>query len=49
MIKSPQQGAIEGVEFIKNHITETTSKRFDDFAGSDGVKDENQLRKILGI
>ena len=33
MIKSPQQGAIEGVDFIKNHIIETTSKRFDDFAG----------------
>ena len=49
VIKSPQQGAIEGVDFIKNHIIETTSKRFDDFAGSDGDKDENQLRKILGI
>ncbi len=49
MIKSPQQGAIEGVDFIKNHIIETTSKRFDDFAGGDGDKDENQLRKILGI
>ena len=49
VIKSPQQGAIEGVDFIKNHIIETTSKRFDDFAGGDGDKDENQLRKILGI
>ena len=38
-----------GVDFIKNHIIETTSKRFDDFAGGDGDKDENQLRKILGI
>ena len=49
MIKSPQQGAIEGVDFIKNHIIETTSKRFDDFAGSDEGKNENKLRKILGI
>ena len=49
MIKSPQQGAIEGVGFIKNHIIETSSKRFDDFAGSDGDKDENQLKNILGI
>ena len=49
VIKSPQQGAIEGVSFIKNHIIETTSKRFDDFAGGDGDKDENQLKNILGI
>ena len=49
VIKSPAQGAKEGVGFIKNHIIETTSKRFDDFAGNDGAKDENQLKRILGI
>ena len=43
MIKSPAQGAKEGVTFIKNHLIETTSKKFDDFAGSDGTKNEYQL------
>ncbi len=48
IIKSPEQGAKEGVDFIKNHIIETTTKRFDDFAGG-GNSDENELRRILGI
>ena len=47
MIKSPEQVAKEGVEFIKNHIIETRTKRFDDFAG--GNIDENHLKKILGL
>ena len=49
MIKSPAQGAKEGVSFINNHLIETTSKKFDDFAGSEGDKNEDQLKKIIGI
>ncbi|MEN8913780.1 MAG: sugar phosphate isomerase/epimerase, partial [Polaribacter sp.] len=48
VIKSPEQGAREGVDFIKKHIIEATNKRFDDFAGSDKM-DENYLKQILGI
>jgi len=33
VIKSPEQGAKEGVSFISNHIIEATTKSFDDFAG----------------
>lgn len=47
VIKSPEQGAREGIEFIKNHIIEVTNKRFDDLAGRN--TDDNQLRKILGL
>jgi len=46
-IKSPEQGAKEGVVFIKKHIIEATQKAFDDFAGAD--IDKVQLKKILGI
>ena len=46
-VKSPEQGAREGVQFIKNHIIEATKKTFDDFAGGD--IDKKQLEKILGI
>jgi sugar phosphate isomerase/epimerase len=48
VIKSPEQGAREGVDFINKHLIETTTKRFDDFAGS-GDPDEKELRRILGI
>ncbi|SFZ90928.1 Sugar phosphate isomerase/epimerase [Flaviramulus basaltis] len=47
VIKSPEQGAREGVDFIQNRIIEVTNKRFDDFAG--GESDEKQLKKILGL
>lgn len=47
VIKSPEQGAREGVEFINNHIIEATEKRFDDFAGSE--IDKEKLKKILGL
>ena len=47
VVKSPEQGAREGVNFIKNHIIETTHKRFDDFAG--GGIDQTQIKQILGI
>ncbi len=46
-VKSPEQGAREGAQFIKNHIIEATQKRFDDFAGEN--YDEERLKKILGI
>jgi sugar phosphate isomerase/epimerase len=46
-IKSPEQGAREGAEFIASHIIEATQKTFDDFAG--GAVDENQLKTILGL
>ncbi len=47
VIKSPDQGAREGVGFINNHIIEATEKAFDDFAGAD--VDEAQLKRILGL
>jgi len=46
-IKSPEQGAKEGVAFIKNHIIEATQKKFDDFAGND--LDKESLKKMLGL
>jgi sugar phosphate isomerase/epimerase len=46
-IKSPEQGAKEGAEFIRRHIIEVTDKTFDDFAG--GQSDEATNRKILGL
>ena len=48
MIKSPEQGAGEGVGFINNHIIEATNKRFDDFAGNSKI-DETYLKQILGL
>jgi sugar phosphate isomerase/epimerase len=47
VIKSPEQGAIEGAEFIQKHIIEATEKTFDDFASS--TVDEATNRKILGL
>lgn len=46
-LKHPEQGAREGVDFIKDHIIQVTEKAFDDFAG--GATDEETNRKILGI
>lgn len=46
-IKSPEQGAREGSEFIQNHIIEATNKKFDDFAR--GNIDQAKLKKILGF
>lgn len=46
-IKSPEQGAREGSEFIRQHIIEVTEKAFDDFAG--GGTDETTNRRILGL
>ena len=44
-LKSPQQGAAEGSEFIAGHIIEVTEKAFDDFAGGDSIDN----RALLGI
>jgi sugar phosphate isomerase/epimerase len=46
-IKSPEQGAEEGAQFIADHIIEVTKKAFDDFAG--GGSDEAFNRKVLGL
>ena len=46
-VKSPEQGAREGAQFIANHIIEVTQKRFDDFAGQE--IDKEKLKKILGL
>ena len=45
--KNQEDGAREGVEFIKNHIINVTDKAFDDFAGVDQDKEFN--KRILGI
>jgi sugar phosphate isomerase/epimerase len=46
-LKSPEQGAREGAEFIRSHIIEVTAKAFDDFAG--GGTDEAANRRMLGL
>lgn len=46
-IKSPEQGAAEGVPFINEHIIATTNVAFDDFAA--GKSDDDLNRKILGL
>ncbi len=46
-LKSPEQGARESAEFIKNHIIEVTEFAFDDFAGGDSNREFN--RKLLGL
>ncbi len=46
-IKHPEQGAIEGARFIREHIIRVTDRAFDDFAG--GSADEARNRKILGL
>lgn len=46
-LKSPQQGAREGAEFIASHLIETTDKAFDDFAGGSHSAELNQ--QLLGL
>jgi len=46
-IKHPNDGAIEGAEFVKKHIINVTEKSFDDFASGGSNKSENL--EILGI
>jgi len=46
-IKHPEQGAIEGASFIRNHIILVTERAFDDFASSG--TDVSANRKLLGL
>ena len=46
-LKHPEDGAREGVDFIKRHMIRTTDKAFDDFAGAGA--DEATNRRILGL
>jgi sugar phosphate isomerase/epimerase len=47
-VKSPEQGAAEGAEFIKRHMIEATRVAFDDFAGGGGA-DVKRNRQLLGL
>ncbi|UZR92911.1 sugar phosphate isomerase/epimerase family protein [Chondrinema litorale] len=46
-LKHPEQGAVEGAQFISDHIIRVTEKAFDDFAGTGA--DEEMNRRILGL
>lgn len=46
-LKSPEQGAAEGAEFIRRHLIQTSQVAFDDFAG--GRSDTSRNRGILGL
>ena len=46
-VKSPEQGATEGAQFITRHLIEASEVAFDDFAGM--VTDSERNRSILGI
>ena len=46
-IKSPEQGAMEGSKFIKDHIIEVSEKAFDYFAS--GETDQKHINNILGL
>ncbi|CAN7444440.1 sugar phosphate isomerase/epimerase family protein [Massilia sp. LjRoot122] len=46
-LKHPEQGALEGAPFIRDHIIKVTDKAFDDFAG--GQSDPQQIRRMLGL
>ena len=48
-IKSPEQGAKEGAQFINEHILQVSSKAFDDFAGLIPRQNESVNRKTLGL
>ena len=46
-VKSPEQGAREGAPFIRQHLIESTTVAFDDFAKSGGDAEAN--RAMLGL
>ena len=46
-IKSSEQGAAEGAQFIARHIIEAASRSFDDFAGTRMADETN--RRVLGL
>jgi len=46
-LKHPEQGAVEGAAFVKDHIIRVSERAFDDFA--DGRQDHATNRAVLGI
>jgi sugar phosphate isomerase/epimerase len=46
-LKSPEDGAREGAQFIADHIIRVTDKAFDDFAGA--ATDRAQIQRMLGL
>jgi sugar phosphate isomerase/epimerase len=46
-LKAPEDGAREGARFVRDHIIQTTSRSFDDFAAAD--TDTGALRRLLGL
>jgi sugar phosphate isomerase/epimerase len=46
-LKHPEQGAVEGAAFVKDHIIRVTERAFDEFAG--GPADHASNRAALGI
>ncbi len=46
-IKHPHDGAVEGAQFVKDHIIRVTERAFDDFT-TDGA-DQGAVRRILGL
>ncbi|MFT2009325.1 sugar phosphate isomerase/epimerase [Pontibacter sp. 13R65] len=46
-LKHPEDGAVEGAAFIKDHIIRVTEKAFDDFAATG--KDTSLNRSVLGL
>jgi sugar phosphate isomerase/epimerase len=46
-LKHPEDGALEGAQFIRDHIIRVTERAFDDFAA--GGADEAANRRMLGV
>ncbi|MFT6676257.1 MAG: sugar phosphate isomerase/epimerase [Sulfitobacter sp.] len=46
-LKHPEDGAVEGAQFVRDHIIRVTPHAFDDFA--DGGADAGANRKMLGL
>ncbi len=46
-LKHPEDGAVEGAQFVRDHIIRVTEKAFDDFA--DGGTDDVANQRMLGI
>jgi len=46
-LKSPEQGAREGADFIRRHLIDVTEKAFDDFAAA--AVDRKQIKRTLGM
>ncbi|CAM2986709.1 sugar phosphate isomerase/epimerase family protein [Janthinobacterium lividum] len=46
-LKHPEDGAVEGARFIREHIIHVAEHAFDDFAGS--AVDQDQIHHLLGL